>query len=125
MRIDAQDLTHERIAENQSTFRELNERIESAAEKMELGGLVPFICECADRTCTEIVRLALSDYEALRAHPRRFFTAPHHEAPSIESGAAVVIRNGSGYVIVDKIDVAGAVAEERYEEGLVDRTPDG
>jgi hypothetical protein len=117
-------LTQERIAENQSTFRELNERIEAAAEKMDLRGLVPFICECPDRTCTEIVQLSLFDYEALREHPRRFFSAPGHEAPSIESGAAVAVGRGKGFVVVDKIDVAGAVAQDRYEKPL-DRTPDG
>jgi hypothetical protein len=38
------DIAQERIALNQSTFREANERIEGAADKMALVGPVPFIC---------------------------------------------------------------------------------
>src|SRR4051794_27210784 len=39
------DITQERIALNESAFREANERIEAAADKMALEGPAPFICE--------------------------------------------------------------------------------
>jgi len=65
------DMTHERIALNESTFREANERIEAAADKMDLVGPVPFICECPDRTCTQIVRVTLDGYEDVRQHPEQ------------------------------------------------------
>jgi hypothetical protein len=117
------DLTQERIALNESTFREANERIEAAADKMALVGPAPFICECADRACTEIVRLTLDDYEAVRQHPRRFFSAPGHQQLAVEAGAAVVIEHKAGYVIAEKVGEAGKVAEEEYEK--LSEAPDG
>ncbi len=111
-------MTQERIALNQSTFREANERIEAAADKMALVGPVPFICECAERSCMEIVQLTLEVYEAVRQFPRRFFTAPGHQEIAVEAHAAVVIEKTSGYVIVEKIGEAGEVAEEQYEKVL-------
>jgi hypothetical protein len=41
-----QALTAERVAENQSRFREANEQIELAAERVPLLVTVPFLCEC-------------------------------------------------------------------------------
>jgi hypothetical protein len=110
------DLSEERLAANQATFREANERIEAAAADMELSEPVPFICECASRECTEIVHLTLAEYEDVRARPRRFFNVPGHEVLSVEAGAGVVAERTSRYVLVDKVGVAGAVAEDRYRE---------
>jgi hypothetical protein len=110
------DLTEERVAENQATFREANERIEAAADDMGLFEPVPFICECAARDCTEIVRLTLAEYEDVRAKPRRFFNVPGHEALSVEAGAGVVVESTPRYVLVDKVGVAGEIAAERYQE---------
>jgi hypothetical protein len=110
------DMTQERIALNQSTFREANERIEAAADEMALVGLVPFICECPERSCVEIVRLALDSYEAVRQHPRRFFSALGHQQLAVDAGAAVVIEETPGYVIAEKIGEAGKLAEEQYDK---------
>ena len=51
----------ERIARNDSTFRDANEKIAAAAGKYELVEKVPFICECATESCTLIVRLSLAE----------------------------------------------------------------
>ena len=74
----------ERIARNDATFRHANERIERAAEQADVE-LVPFLCECADERCTEIVRVSLADYEAVREHPERFLTAPDHHLAFADS----------------------------------------
>jgi hypothetical protein len=110
------DLTQERMAENQATFRDANERIEAAADDMGLFEPVPFICECAARDCTEIVRLTLAEYEEVRSNPRRFFNVPGHEALSVEAGAGVVAETTPRYVLVDKVGVAGEISKERYQE---------
>src|SRR4051812_50219639 len=68
----------ERVARNDSTFRHANEQIERAAEPLGIEP-VPFLCECAEERCTEIVRLTLAQYEAVRAEPRWFVNAPGHE----------------------------------------------
>jgi hypothetical protein len=108
------DLTQERIALNQSTFREANERIEAAADDMALVGPVPFICECPDRSCVEIVRVDLDTYEVVRQHPRRFITARGHQQIAVDAGAAVVIEELPDRVVVEKIGRAGEVAEKQY-----------
>jgi hypothetical protein len=99
----------ERIALNQATFREANERINAAAGVYAVDIPVPFICECADPTCAEIVRLALSEYEEIRADSRHFLNVPGHQARA--QGAAVVVAERQGYVIAEKKGHAGEIAE--------------
>jgi hypothetical protein len=112
----ATNLTLERIAENQASFREANEKIEAGAYRIGLPGRMPFICECSDVACMEIIRLSLDEYEDVRQHPTRFFTAPGHSAPAVAAGAAVIAEELDRYTLVDKIGVAGEIAEERYDE---------
>lgn len=114
--MERDELIQQRIALNQSAFREANERIEATADQMALLGPVPFICECADPNCTEIVSLSLIDYENVRQYPTRFFNYPSHEATSVEAGAGVVVGHLSGCVLVDKVGVAGAIAAEEYRD---------
>lgn len=110
--METDELTRTRIAKNQVTFREANERIERAAGTIGLDGVIPFICECADAGCTQIVPIALDAYTDIRRSPRRFLNAPGHEALAVGSGAAVVVAHEDGYVVVDKIGIAGEIAEE-------------
>ena len=112
----ADDLTKVRIAENQSRFREANERIERAAENMGILGTVPFICECPREGCSEIASLSLDEYEDIRRHPRRFFTVPGHQDVAEEAGAATEVARNERYVVVDKIGIAGDVAQENYQD---------
>lgn len=95
------DLTGTRIAENEATFRDANENIEAAAASLGHTGRVPFICECPDRACTTIVPLTADEYAEVRSQPRRFFTAPGHEAASVQSRAGVVVERRDGYALVD------------------------
>ena len=60
-------LMEEWIARNQATFRAANERIGAAAGVYDVATPVPFICECADPTCTEVVLLELDQYEEIRS----------------------------------------------------------
>jgi hypothetical protein len=110
--------TLERIAENQSRFREANERIEQTADSMHLVGPIPFVCECPTAACTELVRMTIAEYEGIRANDRRFFVLPGHEGPAVQSGAGEVIGGDADgrYVLVDKIGLAGKIAAERYRD---------
>lgn len=110
----------ERIALNQATFREANERINAAAGVYDVDIPVPFICECADPTCAEIVRLALSEYEEVRADPRHFLNVPGHQAAA--QGAAVVVAERDGYVIAEKIGHAGEIAESLDQRNVENET---
>jgi hypothetical protein len=101
-------LMEERIARNQATFRAANERIGASAGVYDVTP-VPFICECADPTCTEVVRLKLDQYEEIRSDSRRFLNVPGHQTAA--QGVGVVVEERNGYVIVEKIGHAGEVAE--------------
>ena len=108
------DLTAARVAENQSRFREANEHIELAAERVPLLTPVPFLCECSREDCTTIVPRAMDDYEEIRQHPRLFLNAPGHEQISVEGGFGTVVSQADGYVVVEKIGEAGELSEQAY-----------
>ena len=102
------ELTAERVARNQSTFRDANDRIVAAASDIGVDPeTVPFICECADPSCTEVLVIALADYKAVRRNPRRFL---HSSAHDRHYGSLVQIHGG--YVVVEKTGRAGEIAEE-------------
>jgi hypothetical protein len=106
-----EDRTAERLAENEAIYREANEKIHTRARELAFEGPIPFICECADDRCRELLRLTFVEYESVRAEPRRFFVVPGHE--SAAGGAGRVLERREGHVVVEKIGRAGAVAEQR------------
>ena len=106
-------VTEERVARNDHVFRTANEKINAVASEHGLEGPIPFICECAEPGCMRVVRLDLDDYAEVRSNPRWFVTAPDHAKGERE--AAQVVEERDGFLIVEKIGRAGAVAEELAE----------
>jgi len=104
------ETTAERVAQNNVTFRKANEQIGEAAQQYVPDEAVPFICECPDTSCTELVRLTLPEYEAVRAYPTHFINAPGHHAAA--AGWAQVVEPRDGYDIVEKVGRAGRIAED-------------
>ena len=106
----------ERVAANEAKFRDANEIIREQAGKLSLEGSsrVPFLCECANAGCTEVLRLTLDDYEAVRAHSHTFAIVPGHEEPDSETvvdgigsrddGFAVVAKKSAGQSIIEQTD---------------------
>lgn len=103
------DLSAERVANNDATFRLANERVKAAAERFEMTERVPFLCECAEEECTEVVQLSLAEYEAIRAHPRHFLNVPGHEVAA--GPHKEVVERNSSYFVVEKIGAAGEAVE--------------
>jgi hypothetical protein len=101
-----------RIAEQQLAFRAQNERIYASADAVPVLGPIPFVCECADPTCTEIVRLSDAEYDTITQHPRRFFNISGHETPSVEAGAEELVTVVGDLTVVVKIGAAGELAAE-------------
>jgi hypothetical protein len=102
--------TEERIARNDATFRDTNERIGQAAEAIGIDdGVLPFICECADLSCTDVVLLDREEYEAVRANPRWFLNAHGHQRAA--GPAAEVVESYDRYLVVQKVGHAGEVVE--------------
>ena len=103
-------LSAERIGRNDAIFRHANEGISDVAEAEGIEDRVPFICECADPACNEIVLLSMKDYREIRADPRLFLNIPGHEASA--QGWAQVVESHDRYVVVEKIGPAAKVAEQ-------------
>ncbi len=87
----------EKIAQTESLFREVNERIAESAESFDASE-TSFVCECADATCTHRVEASLEEYEAVREHGATFLLVPGHEDDRIES----VVERQDGHAIVEK-----------------------
>ena len=104
------DETAERIGKNDATFRALNEQLSDAATELRIDDRLPFICECAEPSCTTIVRLSSAEYAEIRAQPTHFLNAPGHQVAA--QGAARVVEVRQGYVIVEKIGRAAEVVRD-------------
>jgi hypothetical protein len=109
-------ITQARIAQNQARFREANEQIEDAADRHGLLDIkIPFLCECADASCHEIIRVPFNDYEEVRADSRTFISAPGHERAA--GAVSEIVQERDGYNIVRKLSHAGDVAAALDERG--------
>ena len=98
------------MARNDAIFREANERIEEAAQQLDHPEQVPFICECADLSCREIVRLTVSEYEDVRSSPVRFAVMPGHELEGTEF-EQVIARRPEYFVVEKRAEAAPLAAE--------------
>jgi hypothetical protein len=102
-----------RAARNQSTFRDANERLGATVGSLGTFDLIPFICECADRRCTAVAPLSVSEYEDIRAKSERFWVVPGHETTSVEGvEIAVVVDRCDRFSVLDKIGTAGEIARQ-------------
>ncbi len=99
----------EQVARNDAVFRAANERIESAAADLRAAEPLPFICECADTSCLELILLTRSEYEEIRRHATWFAVVSGHEGGS--DSASRVVEERDGYVIVEKVGKGAGVAE--------------
>lgn len=99
----------ERIAHNESTFRDLNESLEASVHRgrgdADYAG---FVCECGDENCEMTVRMRLADFERVRSDSQLFFVVPGHEIPDAES----VVERNDGYLVVRKCEEVADIVEE-------------
>jgi hypothetical protein len=107
------DEVQRRVAANEARLREVNEAIERGRWPAEEGERVGFRCECARLGCDQVIELTIGEYEQVRAHPRRFVLAQGHEV----AGEDTLVVSGSGWVVVEKRYLAGAIAEATDPRG--------
>jgi hypothetical protein len=101
-----------RLGENESRFRDANERIEATWLRVEASApAVPFVCECGRPECVVTIRLTLLEYEKVRADSRQFVCSPGHEITGPDLGR--VVEKTAKFVIMEKLGIAGEVAESR------------
>jgi hypothetical protein len=95
----------EKRAENEAAFRDANEHIRAAERELDPPlDRVPYLCECDDVTCRELMRLTTSEYERLREDGATFGVLRGH------SSSGEVIEERGDYVVVRKTNSGGEVA---------------
>lgn len=113
-----EDTIHERevrAARNQSIFRAINEKLLELSEAVaSITADFQISCECADVLCLESLTITPAAYEDVRRSPNRFVVLPGHIIPEVE----VTVADAEGYVVVEKIAVAGDVAETLDPRGI-------
>ena len=97
----------DRIARNEAAFRDVNERIANGQWPGDTDAPIAFRCECGNLGCNMLVEVTAAAYERVRADPRHFILLPGHEIHAVE----VIVERDDGYVVVEKVGVAGEVAQ--------------
>jgi hypothetical protein len=103
------DAREKRLAQNESLFRSVNERIEQAAASAGVDDhSYDFLCECSNADCNLLLPMTISEYEAIRQISTPFLVAPGHELPEIET---VVARRGAYQIVTKRGEAADFVTE--------------
>ena len=91
-----------RLERNQEAFRSANERLgDLVADRVGNEQTIPFLCECPDDECMDIVSVTLREYEDVHSHPQRFLVVSGHPTAPSER----IFDDRDGYWIVEKGDV--------------------
>lgn len=99
----------ERIAQNESAFRALNERLEAHVHRgRPAEDYAGFLCECGNPDCDSTIRLDLETYESIRQDSQLFVTLPGHDVPDVED----VVRTDVTYIVVRKHEDVADVVEQ-------------
>jgi hypothetical protein len=88
--------------ENEALFRAANERLKNQLSSLQEGGRIPFVCECSDADCMDVVDVPLATYEEVRTGPNQFMLRAGHETPAHERDVA----RHDGCIVVEKRAVA-------------------
>jgi hypothetical protein len=106
------DGREQRIVRNEIAFRAANETLRTVFSDREAEPLdvYPFLCECGDRECTQVVEIPLEVYAEIREHPARFLISSGHK--QLASETIVDVRDG--FEVVEKAGAAGETARATW-----------
>jgi len=105
--------TERRVARNEALLREVNEGIERGRWPGDDNRSLKFRCECSNLDCVDTVPMTRGEYEQVRSSGRRFALRPGHELPEYEK----IVETGDGYIVIEKQDDAGKIAEQLDPRG--------
>jgi hypothetical protein len=95
----------ERLAMNETVFREMNERVTEGDDAVDDATLEVY-CECANLDCIERLTLTSDEYRQARSDPAQFVVSVGHEVLDVEE----VVVSTDRFEIVRKHQRAGRVA---------------
>ena len=103
------DWQKQRIAKNEASFRDINERLKEGLERVtHASRFEEFVCECGNRDCEYMVPLTFAEYERVRRDSRHFAVVPGHVFPEAER----VVESHDRFQVVEKtgpsVDLADA-----------------
>lgn len=104
----ADDWRAQRLARNETRFREINEQLERDLMQLGVDGRQEFVCECGDRDCSEQVPLTLDEYERLRSQSRWFAVVPGHVYPEVEQ----VVERHERFELIEKLGATAEIAAD-------------
>lgn len=73
------EVADERKRRNQNTFRAANERIAEHRAELNIPDATPYVCECWDLACRELVSISPSEYALVRGKDNRYIVTRGHE----------------------------------------------
>lgn len=88
----------ERVARNEAGARDINERIEDSYGSHRLDTYLSIVCECGLAECDAFLRVTKSEYEDVRADPRRFLIERMHLIADVED----VVAETDRFIVVEK-----------------------
>ncbi|CAA9474697.1 MAG: hypothetical protein AVDCRST_MAG69-337 [uncultured Solirubrobacteraceae bacterium] len=102
------DQRAERIALNESRFRQINDGLRDDLAKLPSEPeAVPFVCECGSNACEGLIEVTLAEYEGIRANSRHFLVLPGHEIVEAER----VLASTPRYMVVEKQPGVGPLVD--------------
>ena len=104
------DPVAERVARNEATFRDANERIAALAGALGREEPLPVLCECADTRCTNVVLVTPAEYAEVRREPAWFISDHGHVANA--EGWGRVVTEHERFAVVEKLGEAAEIAAE-------------
>ena len=97
----------ERVGRNEATFRRINESVETDYAESDYSGLIGFLCECGAPDCEQTIELTQTEYDSVRANPRRFAVIGDHAIQTTED----IVERHPRYAVVEKHENVAGLAE--------------
>jgi hypothetical protein len=99
-----------RVAKNEATSRDMNEKIEQAHPRSP-DDYFRIFCECGRSDCERVIAIGILEYEEIRSDARQFAVVDGHVMPDVED----VVRNTERFTVVRKHEGTPAEVAERED----------
>jgi hypothetical protein len=98
----------EQRVRHEVAFRRANEQLAAVQDGLRIEDApAPFICECDEVTCFQVLFVRRSDYERVRAEGRHFVVVTGHNGHESR-----LVAEHNGYCVVEKQGRSGELAAE-------------